>query len=510
MLDRHRGNARARSLPLPRRRTLTMRPPNDPAQRGEIITRVQAQNLRTRRVSEVEAGARRADRRCAAQPFHARCCRRARQALNKISASSRRTSTRWCAPRSSKLCKSNWSRCASPTLRRRAEPVEPASARYNAGRFCPALAPALAPAPDGTRQELRAARDRGALVSPSGKRAATSPHSNDTSRPPYCIQLPPPNVTGTLHMGHAFKQTIMDALTATTACAASTRSGCRAPTTPASRPRSSSSASSQAQGKSRHDLGREKFVERVWEWKQESGSTITRQMRRMGDIACDWNAASTSRWTTKLSRVVTETFVRLYEEGLIYRGKRLVNWDPVLRPRCPTSRSTARRKTATSGTSAIRSPTAAGALTSSPPRGPRRCWATWRVVVHPEDERYQHLVGKRVDAAAVPTARSRSSPTTTSTASSAPACVKVTPRARLQRLRRSASATSLPIDRHPDARREDQRQRAGSVPRARPLRRAQAGGARDLEAQGLLVGDEAAQADGAALRPHRRRSSSRC
>src|SRR5882672_7067704 len=145
---------------------------------------------------------------------------------------------------------------------------------------------------------------------------------------PYSIMIPPPNVTGTLHMGHAFQHTLMDALTRyhrmrgrDTLWQAGTDHAGIATQIVVER-------QLEAEGTSRRALGREAFIERVWKWKEESGSTITRQMRRLG-ASCDWGR---ERFTMDegLSRVVTEVFVRLYEHGLIYRGKRLVNWDPVL------------------------------------------------------------------------------------------------------------------------------------------------------------------------------------
>ncbi|MBM3342239.1 MAG: class I tRNA ligase family protein, partial [Betaproteobacteria bacterium] len=144
----------------------------------------------------------------------------------------------------------------------------------------------------------------------------------------YCILLPPPNVTGTLHMGHAFQHTLMDALTRfhrmrgdNTLWQAGTDHAGIATQIVVER-------QIEAQGVTRDALGREKFLERVWQWKEESGSTITRQMRRLG-ASCDW---ARERFTMDegLSRTVSETFVRMYQDGLIYRGKRLVNWDPVL------------------------------------------------------------------------------------------------------------------------------------------------------------------------------------
>jgi valyl-tRNA synthetase len=144
----------------------------------------------------------------------------------------------------------------------------------------------------------------------------------------FCIQLPPPNVTGTLHMGHAFNQTIMDALTRyhrmrgdNTLWLPGTDHAGIATQIVVER-------QLEAQGTSRQNLGREQFVAAVWEWKERAGSTITRQMRRLG-ASCDWRREYFTM-DPKLSRVVTETFVRLHDQGLIYRGKRLVNWDPVL------------------------------------------------------------------------------------------------------------------------------------------------------------------------------------
>src|SRR5262252_437114 len=151
----------------------------------------------------------------------------------------------------------------------------------------------------------------------------------DPARESFCIQLPPPNVTGTLHMGHAFNQTIMDSLTRyhrmrgfNTLWVPGTDHAGIATQIVVER-------QLQEQGLKRQDLGRKNFVARVWEWKEESGQTITRQMRRLGDSVSWKNEYFTM--DERLSRVVTETFVRLYDEGLIYRGKRLVSWDPVLK-----------------------------------------------------------------------------------------------------------------------------------------------------------------------------------
>ena len=219
----------------------------------------------------------------------------------------------------------------------------------------------------------------------------------------FAIQLPPPNVTGTLHMGHAFNQTIMDSLTRyhrmrgfNTLWLPGTDHAGIATQIVVER-------QLQEQKISRHDMGptpaeaRKNFVAKVWEWKVKSGNTITTQMRRMGD-SVDWSREYFTM-DDKLSGVVTETFVRLYQQGLIYRGKRLVNWDPVL-------------KTAVSDLEVeseeedgflwhILYPFADGpinglaGLTVATTR-PETMLGDVAVMVHPEDERYQHLIGKQV------------------------------------------------------------------------------------------------------------------
>ena len=159
----------------------------------------------------------------------------------------------------------------------------------------------------------------------AGYRGTQAPQAGE---PSFAIQLPPPNVTGTLHMGHAFNQTIMDSLTRyhrmrgfNTAWIPGTDHAGIATQIVVER-------QLQEQKVSRHDLGREAFTAKVWEWKEKSGNIITSQMRRMGD-SVDWSREYFTM-DPKLSKTVTETFVRLYEQGLIYRGKRLVNWDPIL------------------------------------------------------------------------------------------------------------------------------------------------------------------------------------
>jgi valyl-tRNA synthetase len=218
----------------------------------------------------------------------------------------------------------------------------------------------------------------------------------------FSIQLPPPNVTGTLHMGHAFNQTIMDSLTRyhrmrghNTAWIPGTDHAGIATQIVVER-------QLQDKGQTRHDLGRKNFVSRVWEWKEESGNTITTQMRRMG-ASVDWSREYFTM-DEKLSKVVTETFVRLYEEGLIYRGKRLVNWDPVLKS--AVSDLEVESQEADGKMHYILYPFADGPqmVEGALVRGlqiattrPETMMADGALCVHPEDERYKHLLGKMVD-----------------------------------------------------------------------------------------------------------------
>jgi len=220
--------------------------------------------------------------------------------------------------------------------------------------------------------------------------------------PAFAIQLPPPNVTGTLHMGHAFNQTIMDSLTryhrmmgANTLWVPGTDHAGIATQIVVER-------QLQEQKISRHDLGREAFTKKVWEWKEKSGNTITTQMRRMGDTV-DWSREYFTM-DDKLSSVVTETFVRLYEQGLIYRGKRLVNWDPVLKSAVSDLEVESVESEGkmhyicypfVDGPQMIDGQLTRG-MTIATTR-PETMLADGALAVHPEDERYRHLVGKYVD-----------------------------------------------------------------------------------------------------------------
>ena len=217
--------------------------------------------------------------------------------------------------------------------------------------------------------------------------------------PSFSVQLPPPNVTGTLHMGHAFNQTIMDSLTRyhrmrghNTVWVPGTDHAGIATQIVVER-------QLQEQGTSRHGMGptpdvaRKNFVAKVWEWKEQSGNTITTQMRRMGD-SVDWSREYFTM-DDKLSKVVTDTFVKLYEQGLIYRGKRLVNWDPKLQSAVSDLEVESEEKDGSLWHIAYPLADGSGQLVVATTR-PETMLGDVAVMVHPEDERYAHLIGKMV------------------------------------------------------------------------------------------------------------------
>lgn len=210
---------------------------------------------------------------------------------------------------------------------------------------------------------------------------------------PYCIMIPPPNVTGSLHMGHGFNNAIMDALVRfhrmrghNTLWQPGTDHAGIATQMVVERQLA-------ANGVSRHDLGRDKFLEKIWEWKEQSGGTITNQIRRLGS-SVDW---SRERFTMDagLSKAVQEAFVRLHEDGLIYRGKRLVNWDPKLHTAISDLEVLSEEKTGSMWH--FRYPLASGNghLVVATTR-PETMLGDSAVAVHPDDERYQHLVGQMI------------------------------------------------------------------------------------------------------------------
>ncbi|WP_442918235.1 valine--tRNA ligase [Magnetococcus sp. PR-3] len=237
--------------------------------------------------------------------------------------------------------------------------------------------------PTGVEQRWYQTWEDQGWFKPSGQSAANA----------YCIMIPPPNVTGSLHMGHAFQDTIMDALIRynrmqghNTLWQCGTDHAGIATQMVVER-------QLEAEGKSRHDLGRDAFMQRVWSWKATSGNTISKQLRRMGS-SCDW---SRERFTMDdgLSEAVKEVFVRLYEEDLIYRGKRLVNWDPVLHTAVSDLEVISEEESGHMWH--MRYPLAEGEghLVVATTR-PETMLGDSAVAVHPEDERYQHLIGKQV------------------------------------------------------------------------------------------------------------------
>jgi valyl-tRNA synthetase len=223
--------------------------------------------------------------------------------------------------------------------------------------------------------------------------AGLDPSRANAQSDAFCILLPPPNVTGTLHMGHGFNQAIMDALTRyhrmrgdNTLWQPGTDHAGIATQIVVER-------QLDAQGISRHDLGREKFLEKVWEWKEFSGNTITQQMRRLG-TSPDWKR---ERFTMDagLSKIVTETFVRLHKEGLIYRGKRLVNWDPVLHTAVSDLEVVSEEEDGFMWHIRYPLTDGSGSLTVATTR-PETMLGDSAVMVHPDDPRYKHMIGKMV------------------------------------------------------------------------------------------------------------------
>ena len=210
---------------------------------------------------------------------------------------------------------------------------------------------------------------------------------------PYCIMIPPPNVTGTLHMGHAFQDTLMDILTRyhrmlgdNTLWQAGMDHAGIATQMVVERQLAS-------EGKTRHDLGRENFIEKVWEWKAQSGGHITRQLRRVG-ASLDW---AHERFTMDdgLSQAVRDVFVRLYDEGLIYRGKRLVNWDPVLHTAVSDLEVQSQEENGFMWHLRYPFPDGNGEVVVATTR-PETMLGDAAIAVHPKDERYQALIGKQV------------------------------------------------------------------------------------------------------------------
>jgi valyl-tRNA synthetase len=235
--------------------------------------------------------------------------------------------------------------------------------------------------------------------------------NGDASKPSYTIQLPPPNVTGTLHMGHAFQQTLMDTMIRYHRMKGDNTNWVVGTDHAGIATQIVVERQLQAEGKSRHDLGREEFTKRVWQWKEQSGSTITQQMRRLGSSA-NWKYADSTgagqgyfTMDSHMSKGVVETFVSLFEQGLIYRGKRLVHWDPVLKSAVSDLEVESVERDGFMWH--ILYPFSDGPqndVNGVPMKGmhiattrPETMLADGALAVHPEDDRYKHLVGKFVD-----------------------------------------------------------------------------------------------------------------
>ncbi len=235
--------------------------------------------------------------------------------------------------------------------------------------------------------------------------------NGDASKPAYTIQLPPPNVTGTLHMGHAFQQTLMDTMIRYHRMKGDNTNWVVGTDHAGIATQIVVERQLQAEGKSRHDLGREEFTKRVWTWKEKSGSTITQQMRRLGASA-NWGFADASganqgyfTMDDHMSKGVVETFVKLFEQGLIYRGKRLVHWDPVLQSAVSDLEIESVERDGfmwhilypfSDGPQKDHEGNMIPGMYIATTR-PETMLADGALAVHPEDERYKHLLGKMVD-----------------------------------------------------------------------------------------------------------------
>ena len=321
--------------------------------------------------------------------------------------------------------------------------------------------------------------------------------------------IPPPNVTGSLHMGHAFQHTIMDTLIRYRRMKGDETLWQMGTDHAGISTQMLVERQLNAQGITKAELGRDAFIDKVWEWKAASGGRISEQIRRMGSSL----AWSRERFTMDegFSNAVREVFVRLYDEGLIYRGRRLVNWDPELKTAISDLEVETTKNKAASGTFAIRCAMARArppdsTTWSSRRRGPRRCSATRRSPFIPTTNATKHS-SARAFGCRWPIERFRSSPTPMSIRSFGSGCVKITPAHDFNDYA-VGERHSLPMINifTADAHLND------AVPAAyRGLDRAVARKriVADLEAAGLVDKIEAAQTDGAARRPIRRRSSNR-
>ena len=370
-----------------------------PAQSGEIISRVQAQNLEHTVYQKLKKGLDTQIAEALEQRFIPELAGALDQALHKISDDLKADLGAMVRASIEDTLQSHLKHLQlGADSRRTAVPPEAAAATAEEPRpsgiipaFSERTMPTAAPVelaksfePEAIEQHWYATWEAAGYF-----KAGVAPN-----RPSFAIQLPPPNVTGTLHMGHAFNQTIMDALVRyhrmrgyNTLWQPGTDHAGIATEMVVTR-------QLELQGQSRRELGRERFIEKVWEWKAQSGSTILQQMRRLG-ASCDW---SRERFTMDpaLAQLVTHTFVKLYRDGLIYRGVRLSNWDPVLKT--VISDLEVQEKEESGRLWNIRYPLAdkSGHLTVATTR-PETMLGDVAVMVNPDDWRYHHLVGKRVE-----------------------------------------------------------------------------------------------------------------
>jgi len=378
--------------------------PPAPAQRGEIISRVQSQNLEHSVYQKLRQGLDSQIADVLQRRFMPDVAGALDQALHKISDDLKANINN--------MVRASIEDTLQSQLKNLRLAGDPRPGNAADGADTSGIMPGFSEsaAPSAAKMDLAKSFEPRAIESrwyPEWEQRGYFAQSGDATKPAYCIQLPPPNVTGTLHMGHAFQQTLMDALIRyhrmrgyNTNWVIGTDHAGIATQIVVER-------QLEAEGKTRHQMGetpasaRENFIRRVWEWKQQSGASITRQMRRLG-ASGNWSYADTedqhSGYFTmdeKMSRAVVEVFVRLHEEGLIYRGKRLVNWDPVLGTAVSDLEVDSEEEDGKLWE--IRYPLAdgSGSVVVATTR-PETMLGDVAVAVNPQDERYTALVGKRV------------------------------------------------------------------------------------------------------------------
>ena len=375
-----------------------------PAQSGEIISRVQAQNLEHSVYQKLKQGLDTQIADVLQRRFMPDVAGALDQALHKISDELKTNINAMVRASIEDTLQAELKNLRLPG----SSPHGTGTATAGASGIIPGFSESAAPPAE--KMELAKSFEPHAIESrwyPEWEQRGYFAQSGDASKPAYCIQLPPPNVTGTLHMGHAFQQTLMDALIRYHRMRGHNTNWVIGTDHAGIATQIVVERQLEAEGLSRHQLGetpaaaRENFIRRVWKWKQQSGATITRQMRRLG-ASGNWDYADTegqhSGYFTmdeKMSRAVVEVFVRLHEQGLIYRGKRLVNWDPVLGTAVSDLEVDSEEEDGKLWE--IRYPIEDGSdsVVVATTR-PETMLGDAAVAVHPEDERYRHLIGKQV------------------------------------------------------------------------------------------------------------------